>query len=74
MPVLSPIVLMNTIYTLVDSFRDSSNAIAKLIIRIGFDSSQYEYGAAMGWVYFVLVLSMVGLILLLSRRFVSHDR
>ena len=73
LPALSPIILLNTVFTLVDSFRDSDNAIAKLIISVSFENSNYEYGAAMGWIYFMMVLLMIGTVMLLSKRFVIEN-
>lgn len=74
LPSMSPIILLNTVYTVIDGFRSSDNAIAKLIINVGFEQSNYEYGAAMGWVYFVLVLAVVGMIMLLWGRSIQNEK
>lgn len=74
LPTLSPIILLNTIYTVVDGFRNSDNEIADLIISVGFEQSNYEYGAAMGWVYFVLVMLLIGVILLLWGRLFRNEK
>lgn len=72
-PILSPIILLNTVYTLIDSFRDTNNKIAELIIRQVFNNANFEEGSAMGWVYFVVVFLFVGLILLIFGRHVHYE-
>lgn len=74
LPTMSPIILLNTIYTVVDGFRSSDNSIAKLIISVGFEQSNYEYGAAMGWVYFIMVMLLIGVLFLLWGRLFKSER
>ncbi len=73
-PLMSPIILLNAIYTLIDSFRDTDNKIAKLVIDVIFGNADYEYGSAMGWTYFAVVFAIVGLILLVFRKAVNYDK
>lgn len=74
LPILSPIVLLNIVYTMIESFRDTDNKIADLIVKIIFKSADYEYGAAMGWVYFVVTFAFIGLIFFFSRRLVYYEK
>lgn len=74
LPLLSPIILLNMVYTLIDSFRDTDNKIASLIVNEVFTNASYEYGSAMGWVYFLVVFLIVALVLLLSRRAVQYEK
>lgn len=74
LPLLSPIILLNAVYTLIDSFRDTDNKIADLIVKEVFKNTEYEYGSAMGWVYFVVVFLFVCLVLLLFRKAVIYDK
>lgn len=73
-PLMSPTILLNVIYTIVESFSSSRNEIANLIITTVFTRSKFEYGAAMGWVFFAVVLLVVGLIFLLSRKVVNYEK
>ncbi len=59
LPMISPIVLLNCIYTLIDFFRDISNPIVGYIIQNGVKSLNYSYGAAMGWIYFLFIFVVV---------------
>ena len=74
LPMISPIVLLNFVYTMIDSFRDTNNEIGSLIVKIGFDGANYEYGSAMGWVFFIVIGIFTGLVFLLSRRLVTYDK
>lgn len=67
-PMISPIMLLNIIYTLVDSFTDISNPILTYIQTNAFRRTQFEYAAAIGWIYFIFILLLVMLIFLLMRN------
>ncbi len=68
MPMISPIMLLNIIYTLVDSFTDISNPILGYIQTNAFRRTQFEYAAAIGWIYFLFILLLVLLVFLLMRN------
>ena len=70
LPLISPIILLNMIYTLVDQFTFIRNALVVTIRNYMFDSFQFEYATAMGWIYFLFILALVGLIFLIMKRFV----
>ena len=74
LPMISPTILLNAIYTVIESFGSTDNAIAALIVRTGMKQANFEQSAAMGWVYFVVVLLLVGLIFLVSRKAVKYDK
>lgn len=73
-PLLSPTILLNVIYTIIDSFRDTNNKIAELIISVVFDNTQFEYGSAMGWVYFITIFVFIGIVLLAFRKKVNYEK
>ena len=51
---VSPTILINVVYSIVDSFNDYSNEIVKYIN--GFATKAYfEYSSAMAWVYTCLL-------------------
>ena len=55
LPILSPMILANAIYTLVDSFTNPTNPLMMLIDEISFQQSRYGLGAAVSWSYCLLV-------------------
>jgi len=60
-PMLMPIIFVNTMYTIIDSFTRSSNAVVELITEIGFKNSNLEASTAMSLVYSIVVLVVLGL-------------
>lgn len=75
LPLLSPVILLNIVYTIIESFRSTDNAIADLIVKTAFgEDPRYEYGAAMGYVYFLVVLLVVGAVFLISRKMVNYEK
>jgi ABC-type sugar transport system permease subunit len=48
LPIMSPIILLNSIYTLVDSFTSSTNSVIEYILQIKVKIQNYEYAAAIG--------------------------
>lgn len=65
LPLISPVILLNFIYTMVSFFTDSNNAIVDYILAESFSNQQFARGAAMGWVYFsfTFIVCMVAMII-----------
>ncbi len=74
LPMLSPLMYLNVIYTVIDSFRSENNEISSLIINQVYEYSNYSYGSAMGWIYFVISFSVVLLATLIFRRYVYYEK
>ncbi len=60
-PLLSPFSLLCVIYTIIDTFTDSSNRVMTLI-KSAFDGLDYGLSSAMSWVYFIVILVVVLLV------------
>ena len=45
-------ILVNVVYTIIDSFTDSANSVMDQIQSV-FSDQQYDRAAAMSWVYFL---------------------
>lgn len=65
-PMVSPLILVNVIYTIIDSF--SRNAMTDLIRDTGFTAFNFGLSSAMAWIYFLAV----SLILLISSYLISR--
>ncbi|MBQ8732528.1 MAG: sugar ABC transporter permease [Oscillospiraceae bacterium] len=61
-PMLMPMIFVNTMYTIIDSFTRSSNAVVELITEIGFQNSNLEASTAMSLVYSLVVLAVLGIV------------
>lgn len=68
LPLISPIILLNFVYTMIDSFTDSSNAIIANINHAILDNAQLTQGAAMAWLYFLFTLVVCGLVLAIMSK------
>lgn len=71
-PMVSPLILVNMIYTIIDSF--SRNDMTELIRDVGFTNLNFGLSSAMAWMYFlaiVIILSISSYIV--SRRVFYYD-
>lgn len=65
-PMVSPLILVNMVYTIVDSF--SRSGVTDLIMSTGFDNFNFGLSSAMAWLYFTSIM----LILTISTYFISR--
>lgn len=72
-PILSPMILLNTIYTIIDSFRDAENPIVNYIVA-QYSKANWTQVSAMGWLYFLITLIMLGVVFAITRRFVFYEK
>ncbi|MHB1452679.1 MAG: carbohydrate ABC transporter permease [Saccharofermentanales bacterium] len=66
-PMITPVLMLNSIYTIIEGFTDYSNTIVKLIVS-QTQKLYLSYAAALGTTYFLIVFLMVGLIYLVINR------
>jgi len=72
-PMISPMILVNSIYTVIDSFTSRSNSVMVLIGEV-YDGGSQEIATAMSWMYFLLVLVILSLVALLISSYVFYQR
>ncbi|MBS4178992.1 carbohydrate ABC transporter permease [Lederbergia citrea] len=65
LPMISPLILTNVIYSVIDSFTD--NKMTTLLRAIAFENFDYGLSGAMSWIYFLVI----SVILLISAFFIS---
>ncbi len=76
-PMISPMILVNTIYTVIDSFTSTSNSIMNYILTeysSGTGAQRTVHATAMGWIYFVIVLAAIALISGLLSTYIFYQR
>ncbi len=72
LPMITPMMLLNMVFTVVDSFTDSQNWLLRLIERTSFSNDfEYEYAAAMAWIFFVWIIALIAVIFLVMRPFIN---
>ena len=72
-PMIGPMILINIVYTIIDTFTDASNAVMKQI-SASFSGQQYDRAAAMSWDYFLLIGIILGVVLFISSRVERGER
>ena len=71
-PIISPMIIVNMIYTVIDSFVDLDNPVMAQIDSLS-QQMLIELSSAMAWFYFLVVLLLIGLIYLLVNRRVFYQ-
>lgn len=70
-PMLSPIIILNLVYTLIDNFTDYSNSIIMMSSNLA-RQMKYEYSATIAWIYFLVIIVFLGIVTLLARKRVFY--
>ena len=70
-PMIMPIAIVNIVYTLVDSFTDYGNSLLIYILDLG-RRLNFEYSAALGNIYFIIIFVVITLVLLVVGKTVTY--
>ncbi|MDR1692073.1 MAG: sugar ABC transporter permease [Oscillospiraceae bacterium] len=70
LPMISPIIVINLVYTIIDSFTDYNNTLLRYIQDVAFGTTlDYGYSAALAWIFFAVISVILALSVgILSRR------
>ena len=58
-PMVSPLLLVNAIYTIVDFFMKNDNRVMELISKVMYSDFKFGVASAMSWVYFGVALLFI---------------
>lgn len=72
LPYVSPMILVNLVYTIIDTFTDPTNVVMEQVLTVQ-DDWKYGFSAAMAWSYFAIVLIAVGIIFAIMNKIVYYD-
>ncbi len=72
-PMLSPLLLVNWIYTIVDFFMKSDNQIMEKINSQMVVQLDYGYSSALAWSYFIVCMALIGLSSLIISKVVYKN-
>ncbi len=70
-PMISPMILVNAIYTIIDSFTSKSNVV---MTYIASKNDQGNIATAMAWIYFLLIMLIIGVFVLIASAFVFYQK
>jgi ABC-type sugar transport system permease subunit len=73
MPMMSPIVLANVVYSIIDSFLSPANALVMYIRDTAFAGAGFGIGTAMGVMYFAAVTIILVLVVWILSRWVFYQ-
>ena len=71
-PMLMPVIFINIIYTIIDSFTFADNPMMKYINTVSFSKFEYSYGSAMSLTYCLIIAVIIGMIALVVGRNVTY--
>ena len=72
-PTISPLFLVCWVYTVVDFCMRSDNEVINQIQRVMKANLQYGMSSAMSWIYFVVVIAIIGLSSFIISKWVYYD-
>ena len=74
-PMISPMILVNLIYTIIDALTASNNSVMSYINSVySTQSGQENLSVAMAWIYFAIVIFFVAIAAALMSMFVFYQR
>lgn len=74
LPMISPMILVNSIYTIIDMFTNESNEMMSSIKKTIFSDVKYGLGSAMAWIYFICIAIIIAIAgVLISRKVFYYD-
>lgn len=72
LPYVSPMILVNIVYTVIDAFTDPTNQVMTRVLEVQSDW-KYGYSASMAWSYFGIILLALGIIFAIMNKLVWYD-
>ncbi len=70
-PMISPMILVNAVYTVIDSFTRTNNPAMNYIKNFKGDMEQMQ---AMYWIYFIIIALIIGVVAAVASSFVFYQR
>ena len=73
LPLMTPMILVNLIYTIIDSFETLINPMISYITNMAFSSFNIGYSAALSIIYFGIIIFILGIVVLLIRKRIYYQ-
>ena len=71
-PMISPMILVNAVYTVIDAFTSQSNKVMTAILAES--TASQSRSAAMAWIYFLIVILIIAVVAGIASAFVFYQR
>ncbi|MBD5460035.1 MAG: sugar ABC transporter permease [Lachnospiraceae bacterium] len=72
LPMLTPMILLNVVYSVIDIFSDFGNSIIQMIYNTAFNSVRFGYSSALSILYFLMIMAVLVILYLVMKRFIVH--
>ena len=72
LPMISPLILVNIVYTVIDNLGGLGNGIIRMIHQ-QFERAEYGISSAMSWIYIIAILVVLAVVIPIVNRFVFYD-
>ena len=73
-PMISPMILVNAVYTIIDAFTSEANAVMRLIDSVYSLPDGNVLSSAMAWMYFLVVILILAAVSGIMSAFVFYQR
>lgn len=73
-PMISPMILVNTIYTVIDSFTMSTNSVMSYISQVYSEAGGNVVSSAMSWMYFLVVILIIAAVSGILSAYIFYQR
>lgn len=70
LPMLTPMIMLNIIYSVIDMFSDYGNQIIRMIYSTAFDQVRLGYSSALSVIYFVIIMAVLAVVYLLLHKYI----
>lgn len=70
LPMLTPMILLNIVYSVIDLFSDFGNTIIQMIYNTAFTNVRFGYASALSILYFLMIAVVLVIVYLLMKRFI----
>ena len=61
-PMITPQIIINVTYSVVDSFTDYENEVMQYVYNLGFFQMRYGYSSAVAWIFFICIIAILGIV------------
>lgn len=71
LPMITPMLLLNAVYTVISAFAGADNQILIYINELAFTHTQWEFASAVSWIYFSVIIVLLVVIFAVLKPFVK---
>ena len=73
LPMISPMILVNALYTIIDSFTSASNTVMNYINGV-YANNKLMLSTAMAWIYFLIIILIIAVFFAAASAFVFYQK